>query len=104
MGKKSGWMRVVDLTGTYFRFDSDWYLGSGGNNKILKLVLDGMKIQPCNPSFVDARDAILQADKINFNGDNECLIWKGFAKRGLGTKAKTGGHESFVFPSYCDEE
>ena len=88
-----------------YGFDADWYNGSGGNNKMLKNVIDGMKIQPCNPSFVDARDAIMQADKINFEGDNQCLLWKGFAKRGLGVKAKAGGHESFEVPSYClDEE
>lgn len=72
-----------------------------GNLMMLQLVVDGMKLQPCNPSFVDARDAIIQADKINFGGDNECLLWTGFAKRGLGYTARSGGKEKFDVPSQC---
>ena len=44
--------------------------------------------QPCNPNFVQARDAILDADRALTGGDNACEIWKGFAKRGLGEGAK----------------
>ncbi|TPX58887.1 hypothetical protein PhCBS80983_g02849 [Powellomyces hirtus] len=73
-----------------------------GNILALQLVVDGMKLQPCHPSFVDARDAILQADKINNNGENLCEIWKGFAKRGLGVKAKSGGKEDFTIPDKCN--
>lgn len=35
-----------------------------GNTLIFQLVLDGMKIQPCRPSFVDMRDAILTVSAI----------------------------------------
>jgi extracellular elastinolytic metalloproteinase len=63
---------------------------NSGNGKALRLVMDGMKIQPCNPGFLDARDAILAADRANFNGDNQCLIWEAFAKRGMGYSAKQG--------------
>ncbi|MEI9956402.1 MAG: M36 family metallopeptidase [Ferruginibacter sp.] len=34
------------------------YTGVGGNSIALKLVYEGMKLQPCNPGFLDARDAI----------------------------------------------
>jgi Fungalysin metallopeptidase (M36)/Fungalysin/Thermolysin Propeptide Motif len=61
---------------------------SGGNNLTIQLVMDGMKMQPCEPGFVDARDAILAADKALTGGKNQCQIWAGFAKRGLGYKAK----------------
>lgn len=61
---------------------------TGGNNLALQLVTDGMKFQPCEPGFVDARDAILAADRALTDGDNRCEIWAGFAKRGLGYKAK----------------
>ena len=44
--------------------------------------------QPCNPSFLQARDAIIDADKALTGGKNACEIWKGFAKRGLGEEAK----------------
>ncbi|KAJ3159266.1 Fungalysin/Thermolysin Extracellular metalloproteinase 5 [Geranomyces michiganensis] len=73
-----------------------------GNIAALQLVVDGMKLQPCHPTFVDARDAILQADKVNYGGENLCEIWKAFAKRGLGVGARAGGVEDFGVPSTCE--
>lgn len=73
-----------------YGFDPDVYNGTGGNNIAMQLVIDGLKLQGCNPGFVDGRDAILQADQIFNNGDNECLIWNVFAKRGLGYSASQG--------------
>lgn len=58
--------------------------GFTANETIMQLVVDGMKLTPENPTFVDARDAILQADLVNHAGVNQILLWKGFAKRGLG--------------------
>ena len=57
---------VVDKNG----FDPDWYnAGSnGGNVKMVQLVIDGMKLQPCDPDFVNARDAIIQADVVVEDG------------------------------------
>ena len=81
---------------------------SGGNNLAIQLVMDGMKMQPCEPGFVDARDGILDADKALTGGANHCLIWKAFAKRGLGVKAEQGvstdrsdGTEDFSLPKSC---
>jgi len=88
-------------------FNEDWYLGEGGNNQILQDVVDGLKLQPCTPNFVSARDAILQADRVNYNGVNVCRLWEGFAKRGLGLHAigtsqgVTQVTESFVVPPEC---
>ncbi|RKP24029.1 peptidase M36, partial [Syncephalis pseudoplumigaleata] len=62
-----------------------------GNTLALQLVIDGMKLQPCRPSFTDARDAILLADRQLTNGENQCEIWKAFAKRGLGVGARLVG-------------
>ena len=76
--------RMVDVYG----WDDDLKLGNGGNNLALQLVVDGLKLQPCNPGFVDGRDAILAADRINNGGANECLIWDVFARRGLGWNAQ----------------
>jgi len=59
-----------------------------GRYLAMKLVMDGMALQPCNPNFVSARDAILDADKALTGGKNACAIWTGFAKRGLGEGAK----------------
>ena len=65
-------------------FDADHFSGTGGNNMTVNLVTTGMKIQPCSPGFVDGRDAILAADELLYNGENQCLIWEAFAKRGIG--------------------
>ncbi|EHK99761.1 putative Extracellular metalloproteinase MEP [Glarea lozoyensis 74030] len=54
----------------------------------MQLVVDGMKLQPCRPTFITARDAILDADKARTGGANQCSIWKAFAKRGLGADAR----------------
>jgi len=100
------WETYWNLVDAY-GFSSNVYEGDGGNNKILRNVVDGMKFQPCNPNFVDARDAILMADDINYGGANRCLLWQGFAKRGLGQWAiggRTGNTrvvEDFTVPSDC---
>jgi hypothetical protein len=83
------WM-LVDQYG----FDSDLYAGTGGNNLALQLVVDGMKLQPCMPTFVTGRDAITMADVTANGGANECLISEAFAKRGVGFGADDGGSAS----------
>lgn len=73
-----------------YGFDPNVINGKGGNNKAIQLVMDGMKLQNCNPGFLDGRDAILAADLILNKGENECLLWEVFAGRGLGYSAKQG--------------
>lgn len=65
-----------------------------GNSAALKLVTEGMRLQPCNPGYVDARNAILKADTLLFNKKYSCTIWKAFAKRGLGRNASQGSANS----------
>ena len=98
------WM-LVDQYG----FDPDLKNGSGGNNLALQLVIDGLKLQPCSPSFVNARDAIFLADVSNNGGAHSCLLGKAFAKRGLGDGAFAGssddvtdGVESFDTGISCE--
>ncbi|KAL6306361.1 hypothetical protein BKA93DRAFT_824206 [Sparassis latifolia] len=43
-----------------------------GNSLIMQLILNGMKIQVCRPSFLDARDAILDLDEIKCS--NKCPV------------------------------
>ena len=81
---------------------------TGGNNLAIQLVIDGMKLQVCSPGFVNGRDAILQADQLLTGGQNQCVISKGFAKRGLGYSAIQGssnsvndGVEAFDLPPVC---
>lgn len=58
-----------------------------GNETMLQLVTDALKMTPANPSFIDARDALLAADCATNGCANEGSIWAGFADRGLGYHA-----------------
>src|SRR5688572_204207 len=51
------------------------------------LVLNGMKFTPTRPSFLNARDGILQADQSLNGGANRCAIWTVFARHGMGVSA-----------------
>lgn len=89
-------------------FDEDLYNGTGGNNMAIQLVFEGMKLQKCEPGFIDGRDAILAADEALYDGAHQCLIWRVFAERGLGFKADQGsefsradGLENFDMPPFC---
>ncbi|OIQ23261.1 T9SS-dependent M36 family metallopeptidase [Lacinutrix sp. MedPE-SW] len=88
------WGTVLwDLTWKYiekYGFDPDIYNGTGGNNKIMQLVLDGLKLQVCGAGFVDGRDGLLAADLATTGGEDQCLIWEVFAARGLGVNASQG--------------
>lgn len=87
------WEMTWELIGVY-GFDPDIYNGTGGNNIAMQLVIDGLKLTPCNPGFVDGRDAILLADQINNGGVNQPYIWAAFARRGLGASATQGSSTS----------
>lgn len=94
--------KIIEIAGT----DPDMYHGAGGNNIAFQLVMDGLKLQPCSPGFVDGRNAILLADQLRYGGQYSCAIWEAFARRGLGINADQGssnnrldGVESFDIPS-----
>ncbi|KAH9271148.1 hypothetical protein BASA83_006692 [Batrachochytrium salamandrivorans] len=59
--------------------------GEQGNIIFLQLFVGALMIQPCNPTFVSARRAMLAADAVYYGGIHKHLIRKGFAKRGLGS-------------------
>jgi hypothetical protein len=101
------WELYWNLVATH-GFDPDLYAGNGGNNLALQLVMDGLKLQPCTPTFLEARDAILSADLMNNDGRNRCPLWAAFAKRGMGVNAQDGGSansqsvtEDFELPQEC---
>ena len=77
------------LIGKY-GYNADLNANTGGNNIALRLVIDGCKLQPCNPGFLDGRNAILKADSINNKAANAALIWQVFARRGMGASAVQG--------------
>jgi len=73
-----------------------------GNIMALAIVIEGMKLMSCDPGFIDARNAILQASEAIYGLDNHCIIYNAFARRGLGLYADQGnpflkddGSESF---------
>jgi extracellular elastinolytic metalloproteinase len=87
-----------------YGFSANWYDATQqtGNIIAMQLVVGGLKLQPCNPTFLTARDAILAADRSFYGGANQCLIWKAFAKRGLGTNAVQSGYrDGFDVPAEC---
>jgi hypothetical protein len=58
------------------------------------LMLRGMQLSPCNPTFVDSRDSILLADRELTGGENHAIIWRAFASHGVGvlaTSSSNGG-------------
>ncbi|HZO10080.1 MAG TPA: M36 family metallopeptidase, partial [Myxococcota bacterium] len=90
-------------------FDPDLASGGGGNGMALQLAIDALKLQGCEPTYVVARDAILDADLIDHDGANACRIWQAFAKRGLGVGASAGSgpsstlvSEDFGVPAACE--
>jgi hypothetical protein len=98
------WWNLVEPHG----LDPDVMNGDGGNNTLLQLVMDGLKVQDCEPTFLDARDAIIDADDSANDSRNRCRIWTAFAKRGMGVSAFDGGVassqavvEAFDLPPSC---
>ncbi len=66
----------------------------------VQLVVDGLKLSPANPSFLDMRDAILAAlenmltaGKLSSSEHSNAKngIWEVFAKFGMGTGARSNG-------------
>lgn len=93
-GTGAVWAAVLwDLTWAYinkYAYDDNKYTGSGGNNKLMRIVLEGIKLQPCSPTFISARNAIIAADQAITGGKDYCMIWEVFAARGLGVNASAG--------------
>ncbi|MCJ8154660.1 T9SS-dependent M36 family metallopeptidase [Chryseobacterium sp. SSA4.19] len=63
---------------------------TNGSSRVLQLVTDALKLQICNPTFINGRDAILAAELATTQGADRCMIWRTFAKRGLGVNASAG--------------
>ncbi|MFY1045563.1 T9SS-dependent M36 family metallopeptidase [Chryseobacterium sp. GP-SGM7] len=81
---------------------------TSGSARVLQLVTDALKLQACNPTFVNGRDAILAAELAKTGGADRCMIWRTFAKRGLGVNASAGVKtnindqvEDFTVPADC---
>lgn len=83
-----------DLTWAYidkYGFDADIYNGTGGNNKVMRLALDALKMEVCNQStFVSMRNNLFAADQATTGGADYCMIAEVFRRRGLGLNASSG--------------
>ena len=69
-------------------YDSDLMHGNGGNNRALRLLVESLKVLPCNPGFTDMRKALITTDRLLYDGVHECQIWEAFARRGVGYSAR----------------
>lgn len=70
------------------------------------LVTRAMELSPPGPSYLDMRNAIIQADTVNFAGANQSTLWSIFAQRGMGYFAASLGDtlapiEDFSTPPDC---
>ncbi|HEY0428462.1 MAG TPA: M36 family metallopeptidase [Pyrinomonadaceae bacterium] len=64
-----------------------------GNQRAMQIVLDGMKLAPLNPTFLQERDAAIAAAYAGASYPSEAAldaadVWRGFAVRGLGFGAQ----------------
>ncbi|KAF8886799.1 Fungalysin metallopeptidase-domain-containing protein [Infundibulicybe gibba] len=75
-----------------------------GNVIFMHLFVGALSLLPCNPTFLHARDAWIQADRNMYEGAHRCILWDVFASRGLGFKAQMrrhSYHESTEVPFDC---
>jgi extracellular elastinolytic metalloproteinase len=63
-----------------------------GNRRWVQLVFDAWLLMATGQvSMVDARNALLAADQMRFNGIDADILWNAFAHRGLGQQASSNG-------------
>jgi extracellular elastinolytic metalloproteinase len=63
--------------------------GAVGSPVAEAIITEGMRLSPPEPSFLDMRNAILQADQARFGGLHINALWTVFANRGMGFFAGT---------------
>ena len=86
---------LIDKHGFAPNIYSAW--NSGGNTRAMQYMVDGLKFQGCNPTFVRSRDAILASANTLGGGapgasaGDACSIWASFSRRGVGFSAVGGG-------------
>ena len=86
------WWEVTRDMIAAFGYDNDLWDASGtaGNQVMLQLMTEAMKLVPCSPGFVDFRDAMFTADQTLYGGAYCSTMWPAFARRGLGVNASQG--------------
>lgn len=72
-----------------------------GNRRWIQLIFDSFLLLQSDTSMLDARDAMLASDLARFGGANQALMWRVFARRGMGRTAYTNGGDDVVpVPSF----
>jgi hypothetical protein len=79
---------LIDKYGFNPNVYGEW--NTGGNNRAIQYVMDGLKLQGCGPGLVVARGAIVAAADTLSGGADTCTVWATFARRGLGYSAVQG--------------
>ncbi|MGC4129963.1 MAG: T9SS-dependent M36 family metallopeptidase [Bergeyella sp.] len=97
--------KYVEKYGYNYNITAD---ATSGSARVFQTVLNGIKLQGCYPTFILGRDGIIAADLAATGGENKCLIWEVFAKRGVGVNASAGSKtnindqvEDFTVPAEC---
>ncbi|MEO9323557.1 M36 family metallopeptidase [Nocardioides sp. C4-1] len=73
-----------------------------GNRRWVQLLFDSFLLQQGATSMLDARDAMIAADRMRFGGANRQLLWDAFARRGMGVGATTkDGEDTDPKPSFA---
>ena len=65
-----------------------------GNRRWVQLMFDSFLLQQGATSMLDARDAMLAADRMRFGGKDLKVMWDAFASRGMGKGASTPDADS----------
>jgi extracellular elastinolytic metalloproteinase len=69
-----------------------WDLRGALGHRVADMIITrGMSLSPNDPSMLDMRNAIIQADRAVYGGKHITRIWKIFAHRGMGFFAGTSG-------------
>lgn len=106
-----------DIQGTGVHFDGEVYGAIGWQvwknfqaagfnaDQVLSILVDGMNYTPAEPTYEDMRDGILASLT---DVGQECLVWRAFAKYGVGVGARGSARgtkvvirESFAVPAAC---
>lgn len=110
----------ADVTGTGVHDDGEVYGAIGwdlwksykaaalGQDDILADLVGGMNFTPAGPNFQQMRDGIPMGLTASGNDDRACMVWRSFAKYGVGVGAtsrvrgpKITATESFAVPPEC---
>ncbi|MCP3979118.1 MAG: hypothetical protein GY716_07270 [bacterium] len=86
-----GWLGDLFWAGTLWDLRRSFVAAdpSAGLDDLHDVVIESLALAPCNPSYLEARDALLAADTALFGATHHGLIWNVFAARGMGELAST---------------